>query len=86
MRDTATVSTHGPRPVAYVTTAAGTAVHFTDVGQLADWLAARPGFPHQDVLDRLVAALDGRRAARNPHPPVDEVLAMVASLNQRSPR
>jgi hypothetical protein len=89
MEDRATVSPNGPDPrkpgqlTAYITTAAGTVRHFSDAGRLADWLAAHPSFPHQDVLEQFLAALDSR-PARNPHPPVDDTLAMVVRINQEA--
>lgn len=90
MVDRATVSASGPdprrpdQPCVYITTRAGTVRHFTDAGQLADWLAEHPSFPDQDVYRRFLQALEGRRAARNPHPTVNDTLAMVVRINERT--
>jgi hypothetical protein len=91
MRDNATISTNSPdpkdhsgRPWIYLTTRTGTTAHFKDAGSLADWLAARPGFPHQDIYDRFLEALDAHGAGRRPTGgTVDDALALVASFGGR---
>jgi hypothetical protein len=86
MRDNAVVSTTGPKPTVYITTRGGHAHHFTDTGQLTDWLAERPGFPFPTILDDFLAALDVagvRHQAVNRSATVDEALAAVANINDR---
>jgi hypothetical protein len=85
MRDNAVISTSGPRPTAIITTRAGTIAHFTRPERLADWLAARPGFPFPEVYEEFLTALAvaGVRPAVNRSATVDEALATVARLNER---
>lgn len=82
MRDSARVAIPQgeTRPVAYITTRAGTALHFKDAGQLADWLAARPGFPHQDIYEQFLEALDAAGVKPATGGSVDDALALVASF------
>lgn len=87
MQDTARiggpVDTRKNKPTVYLTTSAGSAYHFTDPWQLAEWLTAHPGFPHQGILDQFLAHLDanGYRASRpETGGSVDDALALVASF------
>lgn len=87
MRDSARIGApidpKKPKPTVYLTTAAGSAHHFTDAWQLADWLTAHPGFPHQDILDRFLEHLDanGYRASKpQSGGSVDQALALVTSF------
>jgi hypothetical protein len=88
MRDSARIGPgtdpRKPRTTAYLK-AGGRYLHFTDAGQLADWLAAHPGFPHQGILSDFYEALDAGRRRIRPQPDsptvtVDETLAIVTDF------
>jgi hypothetical protein len=83
MRDGYTVVAGPTGPVAVVTTRGGLVRHCTRPTQLAQYVGPAGEHRWPGLLAAWRAA-GGHPLPRNPHPPVDEVLAMVASLNERT--